>query len=451
MTVFTLRVKLTHLSPSAFNDTLVTEMTKAQVGTPIALVMRLFVPFGLGYFLSQHFRTVNAVISPDLARDTGIDAMQLGMVTGVYFLAFAAAQLPLGLTLDRYGPRRTAAGLMVFAAAGAALFAGSDSIWQLVSGRFLIGLGVSCCMVAAFKAFATWLPMHVLPLANGCLMASGALGILASTVPVEAALHFVDWRGIYYLLAGVTMLVSALVFFVTPETESGAPHQSFGGQLRGLGDVLNSGYFWRVVPLAVAVEGGIAGFYTLWAGPWLRDVAGFDRREVASGLFLIALAMIAGFPFFGYLASRLSRFGISTLTVNVFGMSASILLGAVVWLQLTDLLLPAVMLLMFCSTSTILVFAAMSQYFPREISGRVHTALNLLIFLGAFAAQLTFGAVLNRFEAASGAEAYSLEGYVLAAKIIITWQVTSLLWYLLSGIFIREKVANQDKDQECCG
>ncbi len=415
----------------------VTDTPNTQARTPITLVTRLFVPFALGYFLSQHFRTVNAVISPDLARDTGINATQLGTVTGVYFLAFAAAQLPLGLLLDRFGPRQTAAGLLIFATAGAALFAGAENFWQLASGRFLIGFGVSCCMVAAFKAFATWVPMHMLPLANGCLMASGGLGILASTIPVEAALRLVDWRGVYYALAGGSLLVSALVYFVIPDKESEARAESFSEQMLGLLEVLKSSYFWRVVPLVVAVEGGIAGFYTLWAGPWLRDVAGFDRGEIANALFLIALAMIAGFPFFGYLASRLSKFGIGTLPVNVFGMSTSILLFALVMLQLTDLFLPALMLLMFCSTSTILVFAAMSQYFPQGLGGRVHTALNLLIFLGAFAAQFSIGAILDRFDSGAETERYSLEGYLLVGKIFVAWQVASLFWYLASGLVIK--------------
>lgn len=270
-------------------------------------------------------------------------------------------------------------------------------------------------------------------------MAAGALGILASTVPVEAALHFVDWRGVYYGLAGATILVSGLVLFMIPDKDPVIPLERNASQLHGFNKVLRSAYFWRVVPLAVAVEGGIAGFFTLWVGPWLRDVAGFDRGEVASGLFLIALAMIVGFPFFGYLASRLNKFGISILTVNIFGMSASIVLGAVAWLQLTDLYLPTLVLLMFFSTSTILIFPALGQHFPQGIIGRVHTTLNFLLFLGAFATQFAIGAILRRLKLPDGAEAYPLEGYILAAKAIIAWQVISLLWYLLSGRFIKEK------------
>ncbi len=403
----------------------------------LSIAVRLFIPFALGYFLSQHFRAVNAIISTDLVRDTGIDALQLGTVTGVYFLAFASAQLPLGILLDKFGPRRTEAGLLLFTAMGAVLFGSANSIEQLIVGRFLIGLGVSCCCMAAFKAFVMWLPDYQLPFANGCLMAAGALDILASTIPVEAALHVVDWRGVYYGLAGVTLFASALVFFVIPDKEVEASGEGLADQLRGLLVICKSGYFWRVLPFAVVVEGGIIGFFTLWTAPWLRDVAGFDRAQVANGMFVIALAMIVGFPFFGYLASRLNKKGISTLSVTVVGMAISILLGAVVLFQLTEKLLIAWVLFMFFATSSILVFAAMSQHFPTRISGRVNTALNFVLFMGAFVTQIGIGAILNRFEVPAGVEGYSLEGYQLVAKIFIALQLLGLGWYLLSGLFLK--------------
>lgn len=415
--------------------------TKERVTVSIAL--RLFIPFALGYFLSQHFRAVNAIISTDLVSDTGIDAMQLGMVTGIYFLAFSAAQLPLGILLDKFGPRRTEAALLILTAIGAALFGSAESITQLVIGRFLIGFGVSCCCMAAFKAFVMWLPSFQLPFANGCLMAAGALGILASTIPIEMALQIIDWRGVYYFLAAATLLVSGLIFFIIPDKKAEAAGESFGQQLAGLLSIAKSAYFWRVVPFAVAVEGGIIGFFTLWTATWLRDVAGFSREQVANGMFVIALAMIIGFPFFGFLASKLNKRGISTLTVTMIGMSISVVLGAVVLFQLTDLLLPAWVLFMFFATSSILIFAAMSQYFPARLSGRVNTALNFLLFMGAFATQSGIGAILNSYEVAPGSSGYSLEGYQVVAKVFIGLQLLGLAWYLVSGLLFKARLLNE--------
>ena len=114
--------------------------------------LRILLPFALGYFISYLFRTVNAVIAPNLAADIGVDPSGLGLLTSAYFIAFASAQLPLGVLLDRFGPRRIEALLLLFAAAGALIFARSQSLGGLALGRAFIGFGVSACLMAAFKA-----------------------------------------------------------------------------------------------------------------------------------------------------------------------------------------------------------------------------------------------------------------------------------------------------------
>src|SRR3989440_3217797 len=103
----------------------------------------VFCPFAAGYFLSFFFRNVNAIISKDLAREFALTPADLGFLTSMYLAAFAAFQLPLGVLLDRYGPRRVVAALMCSAAAGALLFAAARDVAMLSFGRALIGLGVS--------------------------------------------------------------------------------------------------------------------------------------------------------------------------------------------------------------------------------------------------------------------------------------------------------------------
>ena len=145
-------------------------------------LLRVFVPFAAGYFLSYLFRVVNAVISPDLVADLALGPADLGLLTATYFLTFAAFQLPLGVLLDRFGPRRIEAVLLLFAAVGALIFAKAHSTVGLVAGRALIGFGVSACLMAAFTAFVMWFPAQRLPLVNGLQMAAGGLGALVATV-----------------------------------------------------------------------------------------------------------------------------------------------------------------------------------------------------------------------------------------------------------------------------
>ena len=158
-------------------------------------LLRVFIPFALGYFLSYLLRVVNAVIAPDLVRDLGLSASDLGLLTSTYFLAFAAFQLPLGILLDRFGPRRTESVLLLFAAGGACIFAVSDDLSGLMFGRALIGLGTSACLMAAFKAYVMWFPKEQIPLINSFQMTVGGFGAITGTMPVEITLQLTDWRG----------------------------------------------------------------------------------------------------------------------------------------------------------------------------------------------------------------------------------------------------------------
>jgi sugar phosphate permease len=274
------------------------------------LALRVFVPFALGYFLSYLFRVVNAVIAPDLIRDVGLDASSLGLLTSAYFLTFAAFQLPLGVLLDRLGPRRTEATLLVFAALGAIVFGWAETTGSLILGRALIGFGVSACLMAAFKAFVIWFPRDRLPFVNGCQMAAGGLGAITGTMPVEAALDMIDWRGVFFALGALTLVVALIILMVVPERKGGHGREPFRAQLEGIGKVFTSSLFWRAAPLTVSAQATFLAIQGLWAGPWLRDVAGMSRAEVADHLLLIAVAMVAGFLSIGWAAQKAGRLGL---------------------------------------------------------------------------------------------------------------------------------------------
>src|SRR5215467_10539969 len=140
------------------------------------LILRVFLPFTAAFFLSCVFRTINALISPELSSELALDAADLGFLTSVYFLTFAALQLPVGIWLDRYGPRRVQGTLLVFAAAGAMLFSLSKGFAALVLGRALIGLGVAAAFTGGLKAIVLWFPKDRVGAMNGWMVMLGALG-----------------------------------------------------------------------------------------------------------------------------------------------------------------------------------------------------------------------------------------------------------------------------------
>ncbi len=175
----------------------------------LRLWFRLVPAYAAGYFLSYGLRSVNAVIAPELMQELNITAAGLGLLTSAYFLAFGLFQLPLGLLLDRFGPRRVEAGLLLVAAAGCALFGLGTSLETLAVGRALIGLGVSACLMASFKAFTQWFPAERLPSLTATIMVAGGLGALSASVPIEAALPMLGWRGVFFVCAALLVMTAA--------------------------------------------------------------------------------------------------------------------------------------------------------------------------------------------------------------------------------------------------
>src|SRR5512145_2055099 len=155
----------------------------------VRLVVCVLLPFAAGYYLSYLFRSINALIAGDLVAELGLTAADLGLLTSVYFLLFAAVQLPCGVLLDRYGPRLIDSALLLVAAAGSLLFALADGVATLLVGRALIGLGVAVGLMAGLKAIVLWFPPDRVALANGWFIMLGAPGALSATGPAETVVQ----------------------------------------------------------------------------------------------------------------------------------------------------------------------------------------------------------------------------------------------------------------------
>jgi MFS family permease len=176
--------------------------------------------------------------------ELGLSAADLGLLTSTYFFAFGLAQIPVGIALDRYGPRRVEAALLLLTAIGGVLFATGESLPTLASARGLIGMGVAACLMAGLKGFTLWYPREKLASMTGYIMSCGALGAVTASAPLEAALPFLGWRGAFWLVAALAAGVAALIFFSMPEKdESHDNRATCSSALRGVGEVLTAGTF----------------------------------------------------------------------------------------------------------------------------------------------------------------------------------------------------------------
>jgi predicted MFS family arabinose efflux permease len=390
--------------------------------------LRVFLPFSFGYLLSYLYRTINAVIAPDLVADFALGADHLGLLSGAYFLTFAACQLPLGIALDRFGSRRTEAVLLVFAAAGGVVFATADDFTGLFLGRALIGLGVSACLMAAFKAFVVSFARERLPFVNGCQMAAGGLGAIAATTPVEAALAVTDWRAIFLFIAALTAACAAAIVLVVPDDSRHSPRVPLAELTAGLGRIYRSGLFWRVAPVTIVSQASFLGIQSLWTGPWLATVEQQSRERVADTLFFIALAMVCGFLIMGWAAARLARIGIAPMHVAFAGIGLFALAQAAIVAGLAPGALWPWLAFGFFGTTGIVPYAALSQQFPPALAGRLNTALNVLVFVAAFAVQWGIGGVIEAFAALFPALPASA-GYRAAFALTIAAQIAGCVWF----------------------
>jgi MFS family permease len=396
--------------------------------TAARLIALVFLPFACGFFLSILFRNVNAVIARDLASDFSLSAAQLGLLTGAYLIVFAAFQIPLGVLLDRYGPRRVLAVLLCFAGAGALVFGRAEGVETLAFGRALIGLGVSGCLMGSIKAFTLWFPLSRLATLNGWILAIGALGAMSATAPMELLAGAHGWRIIFHGLAAACLAVAALIFFAVPEKALPGAGETWRRQFREIGDILANGFFWRIALPLIMLHGAYQALQGLWLAPWLADVAGRDRGAVAGHLFAGALAYGIGSVTFGTLADRLEGSRWSQLGVYKAGMAITLAAFVAIAAGLSVGALPLVAVYGFGACSAALAYAILTQHFPRALAGRVNTATNIFMFIASFAFQIGIGALLRLWPAVDGR--YPAEGYAIALGIAALPQAAALLWLL---------------------
>ena len=394
----------------------------------ILLILTVLLPFGIGYYISYLFRTVNAIISPQLVRDIGLSPADLGLMTSAYFITFAATQIPLGIVLDKYGPKRVQAALIMIAAAGAALFATGTDAATLVAGRALVGIGVSACLMASLKANVLWFPQEKLPLVNGVIFAFGTFGALSTTIPLELLIRTVDWRTVFWWLAGVSVLSGLWIQFAVPERRM--QRTSAGrGQLAELKLVYGSRFFWRLSCMMFLHNGVFLSYQALWAAPWLRDVAGLDRSGVADAMFMFNAGMFAGVLSMGFFAERLQRVGIATVVPATIGIAVSI--GVQLAFALEWTAFPATLCLLFgyFGSSSTLGYAVLNQRFPENLTGRVNTAQNMLTFIAAFATQWLVGVIIGLYPS-PGEGLYDARGHQVALLCFIALEVAGLLYFI---------------------
>jgi len=398
------------------------------------IVARVFLPFMLAYFVSEMFRNINAVVGPAIRRDLDLSPEELGFLTSMFLVTVASVQVIVGIFLDRYGARRTVAGLLTIGAAGSFLF--SLGIYEaMLVGRCLIGLGMAGCWTAAFKVNAQWWPHERLALANGATLGFAGLGALAATLPAQFLLERMEWNAIFAGAGAMTFLVALAVLLVAPDHPDEIGKRRDGRSLyrefREFGTVMKAPVFLVVGPASILCQGVWLSYQGLWSGVWLREVSGASPVAAASILFVFAASIIIGNLVIGILADLAQRRGISLMTATAVLSSAYVVVqlvilttplhGSVVMWSLFGLLL----------AGPIFSYALLSRALPTSLSGRAVSLLNLFATLAAFVIQYGVGVVVELWP--PGADGtYPAAAHRTAFALVVGIQVAAVAWMVLA-------------------
>jgi MFS family permease len=402
----------------------------------VPIFLRVALPFIAGYFVSYVYRMVNAVLAPTLAAEFGLSAGGLGLLSSIYFFSFALCQLPVGVALDRFGPRRVNATLLLLAAAGGAWFAYAETAAGAIAARALIGVGVSACLMASLTAFVLWYPAERISTMNAIAFSAGAVGAMTATVPLELLLRVWPWREAFMLIVAATVVVSLVLWLWVPERSARHRGENVREIVRGLAELLRDSAFLRLAVCLGASQFAAVSLQTLWIATWLRDVAGYPPAEVARGLLAVNVAMIVGYLAFGRAADLFQRRGRSALPLLAGGVAISSL-------SLGLLVLGVKVFFLWCvfvatGTAVVLSYSILSRRLPKAMAGRANTAINVFGFVFMFAGQWGIGLVLDLWP--QTARGYAPEAYAWALGMTWAVQLAGLAW-LWSGRSLLESSA----------
>ena len=265
---------------------------------PLVTVVVLVATCAGIYVISQFLRGSIGVIAPNLARELSLNAAEIGLLSSLFFLMFAAAQLPLGIALDRFGPRACLLGSVSLAIAGSLLFALAGNFAELLGARLLMGLGCAALLVAPLAVYARWFPPDRFSTLLGIQMAVGSLGALLATAPLARAAEAFGWRTPFLVVAAITVAGAVLAAVVIRDNPPGKapPHNndSLADSIRGVAHVIRIRDVWRLFLLHTCAYAMYASIQGLWGGPYLTDVYGFDLAQRGDMLLLMAVAQICG-------------------------------------------------------------------------------------------------------------------------------------------------------------
>lgn len=379
------------------------------------------------FFLVFVHRNSIAAVADDLSglppAGLGLTGTLLGNLASVYFVLYAAMQIPTGLLADSLGPRRTALAGMMVAAAGSAIAGVAPSYGWLVAGRGLVGLGNAVLYVCMLRFQAEWFSVHRFSTMTGLASVAGNMGAVAAATPLALMVLWLGWRGSFFVLGVLSLVAAAAIGLVVRDNPSRAgfgvggprPPLEIHCLWQALAAVVRNPTTWLYFIVYFGAGAATFSFNGLWGIPYLMQVYGMAKESASSHVMLVSLGIALGAPLWGWVSDRLGR----KKPLIILGAAAQALLWVTMLSPWGGKLPPAVLSGLFFvvglfSITFVLSFAGIKDCSNPRYAGTAISVVNSGGFVGGAIANAVVGVILDAQWTGitvNGARFYSLAAF----------------------------------------
>lgn len=418
--------------------------TEAEPRLPIKIFLFWFI--GAFFYLYQSvLKVMPSVIAQDLTIDLNIAATSLGALGGIYFLAYASLQLPIGVLLDRFGVRRLMSFSIALCATGALLFSFSSNFYFALGARFIIGMGSSGAFIGAIKLITMWFPARLVPIFTGLTVFVGSMGSVIGNKPMALLLRYITWREANQLVSMIGFGLAVICFiFLRNNTAQQNRIRNFKDLLDGFKQVVKSPQILLIAFFAFFIYLPLSVLADMWGNLFIQRAYGLSRTEASECIQMIYLGVAFGAPAFGLVASIYTNY---RLIFRIITVSQIPIMAAIIWFKLPNILAlqTACFLLGILLGGQALKFNAAFAHASSAVSASIVGFVNMLCMLGGFVFQQLIGILLDVFWDGSmqdGHIIYSADTFSKALSIhIFALAICFFLTY-----YIRNK--EQEVDEE---
>ena len=387
----------------------------------------IFCVFAFGFFISNLLRSITATLTPVLSSEFNLSAGNLGLLAGGYFLGFSIMQIPAGILLDRFGPKKVIGYFLIIALIGTISFALAKSFTGLLISRVFIGVGVAACLMGPLTGYRVWFEKKYQQRSNSWMLMVANIGFVTSTLPVQILIPVIGWRSIFIIIATLILISIVLISLFIPSWKTQI-NKVENTNIKSLSQIWRNKFFISLIPLAFFNYGGVQAIQTLWAGPWMLNVSGYNAIQSATGLFWINVTMLFSFLIWGYFLPKISSTRIESMKIVKLGLPISYLVLLV--LIIMGEKAGATMFALYILSSIVISLTqpAIALNFPSHLAGKSLTSLNVFLFSGTFFVQWIIGLMVD-FSRSLGANI--VLSYQISFSIFLFACILSYLFFII--------------------